>query len=447
MSRRRAERPVETTSIRDVTTDGRGVADVPGKTVFVDAALKGEVVRFQRQRKRRNFDEAALIEVVDASPLRTTPPCEYFGTCGGCSLQHLDVDAQLELKQNALLEQLQRIGGIRPESVLEPLAGEPFGYRRRARVGARLVEKKGRVLVGFREKHKSYIADMNSCKTLVPRLSDLIGDLSRLLDQLSIARQVPQIELSLGDNALGIVIRVMAPPSEQDMVLLREFEACAEAIVWLQSGGPDSLALLDPDRPAAELDYNLPEYDLRLRFGPLDFIQVNHEMNQRMIAQAMRLADPKPHERVLDLFCGIGNFSLPLAQRAGAVVGVELDPRMVARARENARLNQLDAVEFHVADLSQTDAVPDWWQAGFDIVVLDPPRSGASEALSQIAAAGARKIVYVSCHPGSLARDAGILQREYGYRLVAAGAMDMFPQTSHVEAMALFETGSQVSSE
>jgi 23S rRNA (uracil1939-C5)-methyltransferase len=436
---RRSERPIELATIRDVTTDGRGVADVPGKTVFVDGALSGETVRFQRLKKRKNFDSAGLIEVVEASPLRVAAPCENFGICGGCSLQHMAPAAQLDLKQSALMEQLSRIGGVEPTEVLSPLASEPLGYRRRARLGARYVDKKGRLLVGFREKHKPYIADMHSCETLVPRLSALIEELSTLIAQLSIVRQVPQIELSLGDNALGIVVRVMEAPSTADVELLREFEARADAIVWLQTGGPDSLQLLTPATDVPELHYCLDEYGLTLRFGTLDFIQVNHAMNQKMIGQALALADPQPDDSVLDLFCGIGNFSLPLAQRAGRVVGVELDPRMVARAKANAELNGLSTAEFFAADLSKADEDPDWWGDGFDLVVIDPPRSGAQEVLAKVAAADARKIVYVSCHPGSLARDAGILCNEYGYTLKAAGAMDMFPQTTHVEAMALFE--------
>jgi len=436
---RRPERLIEQATIRDVTTDGRGVADIPGKTVFVDSALSGETVRFQRLKKRKNFDSAGLIDVVERSPLRVDAPCENFGICGGCSLQHMAPAAQLDLKQTALMEQLSRIGGVEPAEVLSPLAGEPLGYRRRARLGARYVEKKGRLLVGFREKHKPYIADMHSCETLVPRLSALIEELSTLIAQLSIVRQVPQIELSLGDNALGIVIRVMDAPSIADVELLREFEARVDAIVWLQTGGPDSLQLLTPAKDVPELHYCLDEYGLTLRFGTLDFIQVNHAMNQKMIGQALALADPQPDDSVLDLFCGIGNFSLPLAQRAGRVVGVEIDPRMVARAKANAELNDLSTAEFFAADLSKADEDPSWWGDGFDLVVIDPPRSGALEVLAKVAAAGARKIVYVSCHPGSLARDAGILCNEYGYTLKAAGAMDMFPQTAHVEAMALFE--------
>ncbi len=442
MSRRsrRPERLVETARIRDITLDGRGIAATEGKRVFIDGAIAGETVRFQRERKRKNYDEARLLQVVEASPDRVEPPCVNFMLCGGCTLQHLGPEAQLRLKQDAILQALDRIGKVSPELVLEPLAGRPLGYRRRARLGARLVDKKGRVLVGFREKGNAYIADMRSCETLKPELSLLIPKLSELIGALHIVRQVPQIEVSMGDNAISLVFRVLESPTERDRDLLRAFGEHNAAQIWLQTGGPDTLAPLDSGRPPADLWYELPEYDLRLAFGPLDFVQINQDMNRRMISQAVNLAAPQPGDRVLDLFCGIGNFSLPLARYSNHVVGVELDPRMVSRAAANAAINGLDNAEFYAADLADaTGSHPDWWGAGFDLVVVDPPRAGAQEVLPQIAATGAKQILYVSCHPGSLARDAGILCGEYGYRLRAAGAMDMFPATSHVEAMALFE--------
>jgi 23S rRNA (uracil1939-C5)-methyltransferase len=442
MSRRskRPERLVETASIRDLTLDGRGVADTDGKSVFIDGAITGETVRFQRERKRKNYDEADLLEVVLASADRVDPPCPNFMLCGGCSLQHLSPEAQVRVKQDALLQALERIGKVSPDHILEPLAGRPLGYRRRARLGARMVEKKGRVLVGFREKRNSYVADMQSCETLKPELSQLIPQLSELIGAMHISRQVPQIEVSMGDNAISLVFRVLESPTAADQELLRAFADRNEAQIWLQTGGPDSLVPLDGREPPADLWYELPEYDLRLAFGPLDFVQVNQDMNRRMIKQAMQLADPQPDERILDLFCGIGNFTLPLARHSRHVVGVELDPRMVSKAAANARMNGLDSVEFHAANLADSSAaVPEWWKGGFDLVVIDPPRAGAQEVLQQIAATGAQKILYVSCHPGSLARDAGILCSEYGYSLRSAGAMDMFPATSHVEAMALFE--------
>jgi 23S rRNA (uracil1939-C5)-methyltransferase len=436
---KRIDEPVLEAVIRDLTQDGRGVTDLDGKAVFVDAAISGERVRFRRLKRRKNYDEAELVEVLEPSPDRVEPACEYFSYCGGCSLQHLSTEAQLKTKQEGLLDSLQRIGGVQPQTVLQPLVGKPLQYRRRARLGAKLVEKKGRVLVGFREKRKPYIADMRYCQTLSTRLAVLIEPLAGLIDSLSISRQVPQIELSLGDAAVSLVFRVLESPSAKDAEKLQAFATQHEVGIWLQTGGPDTVLPLDPLNAPEPLWYGLPDFNLRMEFSPLDFIQVNQDMNRLMINQALELLGDIEGERVLDLFCGIGNFSLPLATRCGQVVGVELDPRMVAKAQANAKLNNLSNTEFFAADLTKTDEVPDWWADGFDLVVLDPPRTGAQEVLAQVAATGAKRILYISCHPGSLARDAGILTAEYGYQLKSAGAMDMFPQTSHAEAMALFE--------
>jgi 23S rRNA (uracil1939-C5)-methyltransferase len=425
--------------IRDLTAEGLGVAEVTGKQVFVGSALPGEFIRFRRKRRRKNYDEAALVEVLRESSLRVTPPCEYFSVCGGCSLQHLEPAAQLEAKQNVLLDALTRIGKVEPEGVLPPLAGKNQGYRRRARLGARLVEKKGRVLVGFREKHSSYVAEMHSCRVLRPELSDLIDPLMELISSMSISRRVPQVEMSLGDAGISLVIRVLDPPTAADTTLLAEFGAAHNVGIWLQSGGPQTLAPLDPGKPPEQLWYELPEAGVRLEFGPLDFIQVNQDMNRLMIARALELLGSLEGKRVLDLFCGIGNFSLPLARQAAHVTGVELEAGMVAKARANAALNHLGNTEFHAADLSDPDNLPEWWQQGFDVVVLDPPRAGAAAALAAVAQVRPAQILYVSCHAGSLARDAGELVHTHGYRLKKAGAMDMFPHTSHVEAIALFE--------
>jgi 23S rRNA (uracil1939-C5)-methyltransferase len=429
----------ETATIRDLMMDGRGVADADGKTVFIDSSITGELVKFRRHRRRKNYDEAELIEVIEASPDRAEPPCVNFGICGGCSLQHLNAAAQLVAKQNSLLDSLSRIGKVQPERILPPLAGAPLGYRRRARLGAKLVDKKGRVLVGFRERRKSYVADMQSCETLVPELGKLIPQLSELIGALDIKRQLPQIELSFGDNAYSLVFRVLEKPSAADTEHFKAFGERTGAQIWLQTGGPGTVVPLDPDSDYPELWYKLPDFGLKLAFEPLDFIQVNQDLNQLMIRQALQLLDPAKDERVLDLFCGIGNFTLPLATLSDNVIGVELDPRMVAKAKANADSNGITNVEFFAADLSQTDSRPQWWDKGFDSVLLDPPRAGALESLAHVAKTGASKVLYISCHPGSLARDAGILTSEYGFTLKAAGAMDMFPQTSHVEAMALFE--------
>lgn len=439
MSRRRKQFTEETSRIRDMTVDGRGIAETIGKSAFVDGALTGEVVRFQRYRPHSNYDEALLLEVVEQAADRVSAPCDFFGQCGGCSLQHLGYTAQLALKQQALLQALQRIGNVTPATILEPLAGRPYAYRRRARLGARVVEKKGRLLLGFRERRNSCVTDMNSCATLEPELSRLIPLLTQLLNSLRIRSRIPQVEMSKGDNAISLVIRVLDDPGSADRNLLQRFAESEGLQVWLQPGGPASLEPLDPDRQPEELWYALPDFDLRLAFGPLDFIQVNQDMNQRMIAQSMELARPQSHERVLDLFCGIGNFSLALARLAGEVTGVELDSAMVRKAAANAARNKLSNVSFESADLASPNALQERTGKGYDLVLIDPPRAGAQEVLAQIAETGAKRILYVSCHPATLARDAGILCSTYDYRLSAAGAMDMFPQTSHVEAMALFQ--------
>ncbi len=436
---RRKESPVEQASIRDLMIDGRGVADLTGKAVFVDGALAGEEVRFRRRRRRKNYDEAELLEVVVAAADRIDPRCDSFGICGGCALQHLEAGAQLRLKEQVLLDALQRIGGIAPEQLLPALAGRPFGYRRRARLGVRRVDKKNRVLVGFREKHKPYIADMQHCETLVEPLAELISPLAELIETLSVKRDIPQVELSYGDNFSAAVVRVLTAPAAADLQALQSFAERHNVQVWLQTGGPDTLRLLDGSREAEPLEYELPEFGLRLQYGPLDFVQVNQDMNQRMLTQALQLLHPRPGEKLLDLFCGIGNFSLPLARSGAVVTGIELDAAMVGKARDNARFNRLDNAEFQVADLSVAGQQQPWWRSDYDAVLLDPPRAGALEALPLVAGTGAGRLLYVSCHPGSLARDAGILVREHGYRLRKAGVMDMFPQTGHVEAMALFE--------
>lgn len=438
MGRRRADQPIELARIRDLTSDGRGVAATAGKTVFVERTIAGELVRFKRMRRHRKFDEAQLIEVLQAAPERTEPPCGFFDACGGCSLQHLLPEAQLAAKHRAMLDAFERIGEVQPIEIVPALAGRNTGYRRRARLGVRRVDKKERVLVGFREKHSSYIVDMTSCETLTPELSALLVPLSELIEPLSIARKIPQVEVSMGDHATSLVFRVLETPTSADRDALLKFADTHSVDIWLQTGGPRTLAPLSSEYPPAALTYALPEFDVELTFGPLDFIQVNQDMNRLMLNQALAWLGDLSDQRVLDLFCGIGNFSLPLARSAAAVVGVELDQVMVAKARANAAANGINNIEVHAADLSKTEELPDWWRGGFDTVLLDPPRAGAQEALAPIAATGARTILYVSCHPGSLARDAGILEREHGYRLVRAGAMDMFPQTSHVESMALF---------
>ncbi len=439
---RRTPREPEVADITGITHDGKGVADVPGKKVFVDGALPGERVRFVRMRRRRNFDEARLDTLLEASSDRVEPRCSVYGICGGCSLQHLAAERQIEAKQRVLLDNLQRIGGVVPERVLEPLRGPVWGYRRRARLGVRHVRGKGRVLAGFRERYKPYVTDTERCEVLVEPVGSLIGELAELISGLSIREQIPQIEVSAGDNVTALVLRVLAPPSADDETRLRDFAASHGIWFFLQSGGAETVVPL-PDaegRLPEPLQYALPEFDLALRFMPLDFIQVNGALNRALVSRALELLAPQADERVLDLFCGLGNFTLALARHAGEVLGIEGSEELVARARANAARNGLENVRFLRRDLATIDTTEAWAGRGWDRVLLDPARPGADALARHFAAAPPQRLVYVSCHPGTLARDAGILTAAGGLRLSAAGVLDMFPHTAHMEAIAVFDT-------
>ena len=427
----------EEADIVDLSHEGHGVARLDGKAVFVTDALPGERVVLRRVRRHRNYDEAVLESVLTPSPDRVAPPCPHYGTCGGCALQHLAPQAQLAFKQAQLLENLSRLGSVQPERVLEPLAGPVWGYRRRARLGIKHVPRKGRVLVGFRERSAPYVADLHECRVLAPPLGDLIDPLAELVGGLSIAARVPQAEVAVADNACALVLRVLDPPSDADLERMRAWERTHGARLYLQPGGPATVAALAPG--GEPLRYSLPEFAVTLEFEPTDFIQVNAGLNEAMVSRAVGLLDAQPGERVLDLFCGLGNFSLPLARRAGEVVGVEGDAGLVSRATGNAARLGIGNVSYVTADLTAPTLDAPWATRAYQRVLLDPPRAGAREVLPVVGASGAQRVVYISCHPGSLARDAGILVREHGLRLVATGVMDMFPHTTHVEAMAVFE--------
>jgi len=427
----------EEASIVDLTHEGRGVARLDGKAVFVADALPGERVVLRRLRRHRKFDEAVLETVLEASPDRVAAPCPHFGSCGGCSLQHLAPAAQLAFKQSQLLENLARLGGVEPATVLEPLGGPVWNYRRRARLGIKFVARKGRVLVGFRERAAPFVADLHECRILAPPLDRLMDPLAALVGSLDIAARVPQAELAAGDGACAVVLRVLDAPLPSDLAKLRAFECEQGVRVYLQSGGPGTVTALTSGLPP--LSYRLAASAITIEFEPTDFIQVNGALNEQLVARALAQLDPGPGEHVLDLFCGLGNFSLPLARRAGQVTGVEGDAALVVRAAENARRAALGNVEFVAADLATIADDAPWTSRSYARVLLDPPRAGAREVLPVVGRCGAGRVVYISCHPGSLARDAGILVREHGFRLSAAGVMDMFPHTNHVEAMAVFE--------
>lgn len=427
----------EEADIVDLSHEAHGVARLDGKAVFVTDALPGERVVLRRVRRHRNFDEAVLESVITPSADRVAPACPHYGTCGGCALQHLAPQAQLAFKQTQLLENLARLGGVEPGQVLEPLEGPVWGYRRRARLGLKHVPRKGRVVVGFRERSAPYVADLHECRVLAPPLGSLIDPLAELVGGLSIAARVPQAEVAVADNACALVLRVLDPPSEADLSRMREWERARGARLYLQPGGPATVTPLNPGQEP--LRYALPEFDVTIEFEPTDFVQVNGALNLSMVSRAVAQLDPQPGERVLDLFCGLGNFSLPLARRAGEVVGVEGEAGLVSRAVHNANRQQIGNVSYVSADLAAPTLEAPWAARRYDRVLLDPPRAGAREVLPVVGASGAGRVVYISCHPGSLARDAGLLVRDHGFRLVAAGVMDMFPHTTHVEAMAVFE--------
>ncbi len=428
--------PVRVT-VESMTHDGRGVAHVDGKAVFIDGALPGEELSFLYTARSRKHDEGRLCEMFQASDQRVEPKCAFFEICGGCSLQHQHPDGQILSKQQTLLDNLERIGKVKPERVLDALSGPVWGYRNKARLGVKYVRKKGRVLVGFREKRKPYLADIRRCEVLHPSVGERLDELAKMIQGMEARERIAQIEVAVGEQATALVFRHLDPLSESDTRILKDYAEQTGLHVWLQPGGPDTVAPLWP--LDSQLSYHLQDYDIEMLFQPTDFTQVNVEINRSMIRQTLDLLNLDKDSQVLDLFCGLGNFTLPLARHAGHVTGVEGDAGLVQRARDNAARNTVTNAEYHAVDLTQDPAGQGWMKQKYDRILLDPPRSGAQEMMPHIASLGATRIVYVSCHPGSLARDAGVLVNEYGYRLVAAGVMDMFPHTAHVESMALFE--------
>jgi 23S rRNA (uracil1939-C5)-methyltransferase len=440
MSRRgrrpRLPEPVADIVIESLAHDGRGVARLDGKTIFIDGALPGERVAIEYLATHRKFDEARAAAIHQASPDRVTPRCLHFGVCGGCSLQHLEAGAQIRAKQQVLLDNLKHIGGVLPEAVLAPLTGPVWGYRNKARLGVKDVIKKGRVLVGFRERRAGYIADLSRCEVMHPSVGEHIGELAALVAALDARARIPQIEVAVCETVTALVFRHLDPLGDADLAHLRDYSQASGMHVYLQGGGPDSVRPLAP--ADSVLSYRLPEQQVEIRFLPHDFTQVNAVINRQMIARVLQLLEPDEHDRVLDLFCGLGNFTLPLARLAGRVTGIEGEAGLVDRARDNAAHNGLENVSFHVADLATDQRDSGWAGGNYSKVLLDPPRSGAAVVIDTVANIAPERIVYVSCHPGSLARDAGRLVQDKGYRLLAAGVMDMFPHTAHVESVTVF---------
>jgi 23S rRNA (uracil1939-C5)-methyltransferase len=435
--------PTPCLTIDQLSHEGRGVGVQQGKKVFVDNALPGEEVRIRYTKRHRQYDEAQALEILTPAPHRTPPHCEHFSICGGCRLQHLDSAAQLRYKEQILREQLTHFAGLHAEQWLAPLSGPVWGYRRRARLGVKYVAKKQRVLVGFREKNGRYLAQLNHCATLETAIARLITPLQTLIASLSAYQQIPQIEAALGDDTLALVFRHLVALSKTDQLKLQQFAEEHGVQLYLQPGNEQTTHCVWPEQNPKPLTYRLNglgthAQDLVLTFEPQDFIQINATMNQKMIEQAIALLDLTPQDQVLDLFCGLGNFSLPMAVRAQTVVGVEGCANLVARAQHNARANHLSNVTFYTADLFQPTGESAWWSTPFNKLLLDPPRSGACEIIQQLKTQPTlERIVYVSCNSASLARDAGLLA-EQGYHLRQAGIMDMFPHTPHSEAICLF---------
>ena len=451
-SRSRSQAPIipeiKHATIESLDQEGRGVAHVDGKAVFIDGALPNEKVTYQSHHIKASYEIANVVEVLKQSNQRVTPKCPHFGLCGGCKLQHLDFAAQVAAKQRLLENDLKHIGKVKPENMLPPLYGPTWGYRHKARLSVKYVEKKQRVLVGFNEKATRFVSDMNSCEVLVPEVSALIAPLQQLIFQLSLKDKIPQIELAVGEGdqnnpresakVIVLIFRIMDALNHNDETLLKAFADAHQVQVWTQSKGPDTIKPFYPLNAAA-LQYSLPEFGLIYPFKPNEFTQVNPQINQVMIRRAMQLLAPQAGEKIADFFCGIGNFTLPIARSGALVIGLEGLANLVERADESAQLNKVSNVKFGAADLFKMTETSLAELGSFNKWLVDPPRDGAFELVKAITPETAPgRIVYVSCNPATLARDAGVLVNEKGYTLSAAGVINMFPHTAHVESIALF---------
>lgn len=425
--------------IESLDHEARGITRQEGKTVFVDSALPGETVEYASFRRKPNYELAHLVSVLAPSPVRVEPRCPHFGICGGCAMQHMEPSAQVAAKQRVLEDGLWHIGRVRPERILPPIFGEPWGYRHRARLAVRKVERKGGVLIGFHEKRSSYIADMTTCAILPPHVSDMLMPLRELIGALSVVERMPQLELAVGEHCTALVLRILQPLTAADEKMLRAFADRHQVVFYLQPKGPDTAYRFYPE-DAPRLSYALPEFALELDFRPTDFTQVNHAVNRILVRRALSLLDPQPGERIADMFCGLGNFTLPIARSGASVVGIEGSPALVKRGRESAVANGLsERVEFGVANLFESTEASLEKLGRFDKMLIDPPREGALELVKALGTNAPGRIVYVSCNPSTLARDAAIMVSVKGYRFAAAGVVNMFPHTAHVESIAVFE--------
>ena len=425
-------------TIESLSHEGRGISHINDKVVFIDGALPGETVRFKYARIRAKRADAYITQVIKPSSRRVEPRCQHYGLCGGCSMQHMGSADQIDHKQSVLLEQLQHIGGVQPEQLLAPLSGPVWGYRRKARLGVKYVIKKEKLLVGFREKRSNFIADLDQCEVLHPAIGMQFQALKNLVESLSISREIPQLEIAVTDETTAIILRHMNNLNPDDMGKLDQFQQQTGISIYLQAAGPDSVVPLN-DRTCVELTYPLNKHDIVIRFRPDDFTQVNFEINEAMVDRVIDMLDIQAGDDVLDLFCGLGNFSLVIARYAGSVTAVEGSQDLVERAKQNAVANRLSNIEFHAMNLMQFDLDKPYLQKQFQKILLDPPRNGAQEIIRHLKMEITSRLVYVSCNPSTLARDAGILVNEHGFKLTRAGVMDMFPHTTHVESIACFE--------
>ncbi len=440
MRRVRSKKPLapQIAEIEKFSHDGRGIARIDGKITFIDGALPNETVEFMYSRRKTDFDEGYVIKVLTAAAERVEPHCPHYALCGGCSLQHVSVATQIEIKQSLLMDVLARIGHCQPQTILAPITSDVWHYRNKARLSVRYVEKKSATLLGFREKNNPrFITDIHQCPVLNAAVDAKIDTLRALLDSLPDQRSIAQIEVAAGDDTVALIIRNLEHLCEASQDQLRNFAQQSGFRLYLQPAGPDSVQLFYPLDADEYLHYSLPEFSLTYRFHPTDFTQINPGINQQMVSLALRLLDLQPTDVVLDLFCGLGNFSLPLAQHCARVIGLEGSQSMIERATMNASANQITNIDFACRNLEQW-SLSDSLAKGATKMLLDPPRSGALELVKQIHWLKPQLIVYVSCNPVTLARDADILVNTHAYVLQAAGVMDMFPHTAHVESIAVF---------
>ncbi len=427
----------QTAEITTLSHEGRGIAVINNKTTFIEGALPGEEVLFKYSKRHNKYDEGIVTEIISPSADRVTPLCPHFSICGGCNLQHMHPTQQILFKQNVLLEQLQHFGNLKPKEILSPLTGPVWNYRHKARLSVKYVDKKDALLVGFHEKNGRYVADLKSCQVLHAKVGQLIEPLKILIMQLSIYRQIAQIEIAIAENSSALIFRHMAPITKQDKNILIQFGQQHDFHIYLQGNKPLPLICIFPDNSEHLLSYDLADNNISLQFKPTDFTQINPVINQKMVNTAIQLLELNPEDNVLDLFCGLGNFTLPIARYCKTVVGIEGDQQLVRRALENAQHNNITNAQFYAANLAEPNVAVSWMQQKYHKILLDPPRTGALEIIKHFPQLQAKKIVYVSCNPATLARDAGELAKQ-GYRLIKAGVMDMFPHTKHVESIALF---------